>query len=371
GSSAALQRRKAPPRRPDSSDDRYVMTKHAAIYPSEDELQSIQKIVSITERALKLVSDIITDQDKASEEDKDKKESCKDRALKGVMRVGVLAKGLLLRGDKNVNLVLLCSEKPTKSLLTRIVEHLPKQLTIVTPEKYEVKGSIQEAAIILTSCTEPKMQVTITLTSPIIREESGRDGDVTSGLVKDPADVLERQKCLDALAALRHAKWFQARANGLQSCVIIIRILRDLCQRVPTWSSFPGWAMELLVEKAISSASAPLSPGDALRRIFECISSGILLPGGPGLVDPCEKKPVDTLVPMEEQQREDITSSAQFALRLLAFRQIHKVLGMDPLPQMNPRFNIRNSRKRRRDNSDGTDSFEGEGKKDKKDYDSL
>uniref|UniRef100_A0A672Z930 Zinc finger RNA-binding protein n=1 Tax=Sphaeramia orbicularis TaxID=375764 RepID=A0A672Z930_9TELE len=360
-----------PQRRPDSSDDRYVMTKHAAIYPSEDELQSIQKIVSITERALKLVSDIITDQDKPKDEEKEKKDPLKDRALKGVMRVGVLAKGLLLRGDKNVNLVLLCSEKPTKGLLTRIVEHLPKQLTMVTPEKYEVKGSIQEAAIILTSCSEPKMQVTITLTSPVIREENGRDGDVTSGMVKDPADVLDRQICLDALAALRHAKWFQARANGLQSCVIIIRILRDLCQRVPTWSAFPGWAMELLVEKAISSASAPLSPGDALRRVFECISSGILLPGGPGLVDPCEKNPVDTLTTMGEQQREDITSSAQFALRLLAFRQIHKVLGMDPLPQINPRFNIRNSRKRRRDNSDGTDSFEGEGKKDKKDYDSF
>lgn len=103
---------------------------------------------------------------------------------------------------------------------------------------------------------------------------------------------------------------------------------------------------------------------------------------------------------MGGQQREDITLSAQvrpssralvvvvvyweapstvywlpplpqFALRLLAFRQIHKVLGMDPLPQMNPRFNVRNSRKRRRDNSDGNDSFEGEGKKDKKDYDSF
>lgn len=54
------------------------------------------------------------------------------RTLKGVMRVGVLAKGLLLRGDKNVNLVLLCSEKPTQSLLTRIVEHLPKQLTVLS-----------------------------------------------------------------------------------------------------------------------------------------------------------------------------------------------------------------------------------------------
>uniref|UniRef100_A0A672Z988 Zinc finger RNA-binding protein n=1 Tax=Sphaeramia orbicularis TaxID=375764 RepID=A0A672Z988_9TELE len=93
-----------PQRRPDSSDDRYVMTKHAAIYPSEDELQSIQKIVSITERALKLVSDIITDQDKPKDEEKEKKDPLKDRALKGVMRVGVLAKGLLLRGDKNVNL---------------------------------------------------------------------------------------------------------------------------------------------------------------------------------------------------------------------------------------------------------------------------
>ncbi|XP_051534404.1 zinc finger RNA-binding protein-like [Myxocyprinus asiaticus] len=362
-----------PPRRPDSSDDRYVMTKHTAIYPSEDELQAIQKIVSITERALKLVSDIITDQEstKGKEEDKEKKEPPKDRVLKGVMRVGVLAKGLLLRGDKNVNLVLLCSEKPTKNLLTLIVEHLPKQLTVVTPEKYEVKGSVQEGAIILSSCAEPKMQVTITLTSPVIREESTRDGDVTSSMVKDPADVLDRQKCLDALAALRHAKWFQARANGLQSCVIVIRILRDLCQRVPTWSAFPSWAMELLVEKAISSASGPMSPGDALRRVFECISSGILLSGAPGLIDPCEKNPTNTLAAMEEQQREDITSSAQFALRLLAFRQIHKVLGMDPLPQINSHFNVRNNRKRRRDNSDGADGFEAEGKKDKKDYDGF
>uniref|UniRef100_A0A8K9XBW7 Zinc finger RNA-binding protein n=1 Tax=Oncorhynchus mykiss TaxID=8022 RepID=A0A8K9XBW7_ONCMY len=354
-----------PPRRPDSSDDRYVMTKHTAIYPSEEELQAVQKIVSITERALKLVSDI-TDQEKTKETTGEEKEK------EGVMRVGVLAKGLLLRGDKNVNLVLLCSEKPTKTLLSCIVEHLPKQL-LVTPEKYEVKSSIEDCSIILTSEADPKMTVTVTLTSPSIREEETpatpppRDGDVT--LVKDPEDVLDRLKCLAALAALRHAKWFQARANGLQSCVIVIRILRDLCQRVPTWSSFPSWAMELLVEKTISSASGPLSPGDALRRVFECISSGILLPGGPGLVDPCEKNPTDTLTTMEEQHREDITSSAQFALRLLAFRQIHKVLGMDPLPQTNPRFNVHHNRKRRRDN-DGADGFEGEGKKDKKDFDS-
>lgn len=58
------------------------------------------------------------------------------RALKGVLRVGVLAKGLLLRGDRNVNLVLLCSEKPSKTLLSRIAEKLPKQLAVSVMEMF-------------------------------------------------------------------------------------------------------------------------------------------------------------------------------------------------------------------------------------------
>ncbi|KAG8437588.1 hypothetical protein GDO86_008338 [Hymenochirus boettgeri] len=214
----------APLRRPDSSDDRYVMTKHAAIYPTEEELQAVQKIVSLTERALKLVSDSMADQDKSkTKESDDKKDLTKDRVLKGVLRVGVLAKGLLLRGDRNVSLVLLCAEKPTKALLTRIAESLPKQLAVICPEKYDVSCCVPEASIILNSCVEPKMQVTITLTSPVIREENMRDGDVTPGMVKDPPDVLDRQKCLDALAALRHAKWFQVRNIILLSYCSLMR----------------------------------------------------------------------------------------------------------------------------------------------------
>ncbi|CAJ0959366.1 unnamed protein product [Ranitomeya imitator] len=133
----------APLRRPDSSDDRYVMTKHAAIYPTEEELQAVQKIVSLTERALKLVSDVLTDQDKTKgKEPEEKKDPTKERALKGVLRVGVLAKGLLLRGDRNVSLVLLCAEKPTKTLLTRIAENLPKQLAVSAYVKSFMFGNI-------------------------------------------------------------------------------------------------------------------------------------------------------------------------------------------------------------------------------------
>lgn len=69
--------------------------------------------------------------------------------------------------------------------------------------------------------------------------------------------------------------------------------------------------MELLTEKVLSSAGGPMSPGEALRRILEALSSGILLPNGPGLMDPCEKDPIDASAGLTLQQREDLTASAQ------------------------------------------------------------
>lgn len=38
-------------------------------------------------------------------------------------------------------------------------------------------------------------------------------------------------------------------------------------------------AMELLVEKVLSSAPRPLSPGDAMRRVLEYVATGALLTG--------------------------------------------------------------------------------------------
>lgn len=146
--------------RPESFDDRHVIAKHAEIYPKEEELQIIQRIVSHTERALKFVSDALTDkttqngvnkpetvsvapqttEENAAEKTDEKataqatdsnaqatttptnpsasdkeikpKEDGRDnqlfsfqkdaegstvRLLKGVMRVGLLAKGILLK----------------------------------------------------------------------------------------------------------------------------------------------------------------------------------------------------------------------------------------------------------------------------------
>lgn len=72
-------------RRPDSSDDRHVLAKHADIYTKEEELGAIQKIVSNTEKALKMVSDYLAEVDAPKEQQvkpKIKKEKEKEEEAK-------------------------------------------------------------------------------------------------------------------------------------------------------------------------------------------------------------------------------------------------------------------------------------------------
>lgn len=103
----------------------------------------------------------------------------------------------------------------------------------------------------------------------------------------------------------------------------------------------------MLTQTVLESFGYPMTPGDAVRRVFEAISSGILLSSKytvfssfPNLFifsiterailyDPCEKEKTDVMEPLTPQQREDITSSAQHALRLIIFDQMHKILDME------------------------------------------
>lgn len=62
------------------NDDRHVMAKHSAIYPTQEELENVQNMVSHTERALKAVSDWLDKQEKGSpKSDADGTETDKER----------------------------------------------------------------------------------------------------------------------------------------------------------------------------------------------------------------------------------------------------------------------------------------------------
>ncbi|XP_054459859.1 interleukin enhancer-binding factor 3a isoform X2 [Anoplopoma fimbria] len=331
--------------------DRHVMAKHSEVYPSPEELEAVQSIVSRVECALKTVSDQM-DTLKDNKQNTEPGSDSQDRVLRGVMRVGLVAKGLLLTGDKGLELVLLCSKKPNITLLNQVAEKLTAQLEASSAGTYKVSQCPEDAALVVTTTKESALTLTIHLTSPLVRtkqesktaeeeneeekeeeeKEKEEEKEEEARTVNDPPDVLDRQKCLTALASLRHAKWFQAKVNNLSSAVLVIRIMRDLCNRVPTWTPLSGWPLELLVEKAVGTSERPMGAGESLRRVLECVASGILMEDGPGIKDPCEKETVDATAYLTLQQREDITQSAQFALRLCAFGQMHKVLGMDYKP---------------------------------------
>ncbi|KAK2919377.1 interleukin enhancer-binding factor 3-like isoform X1 [Channa argus] len=323
--------------------DRHVMAKHSEVYPSLEELEAVQKIISHVECALKNVSDQMDNPKDGNEntEAESPGDNSQERVLRGVMRVGLVAKGLLLKGDKDLELVLLCSNKPTVTLLQQVAEKLNTQLEETSAGTYTVSQCSEDATIVVTNTKESVLSLTIHLTSPLVRMEQEIKAAETeeTRTVNDPPDILDRQKCLTALASLRHAKWFQAKVNNLNSAVVVIRIMRDLCNRVPTWAPLSGWPLELLVEKAIVTSERPMGAGESFRRVLECVASGILLEDGPGIKDPCEKETVDAIANLTMQQREDITQSAQFALRLSAFGQMHKVLGMDYKP-VKPRKSV-------------------------------
>ncbi|VDM42799.1 unnamed protein product [Toxocara canis] len=344
-----------PGRRVETSEDRHVMAKHKQIYPDDIQLNAVEKLVAMIEKALKGVSDQFAAKDTktegtaaaASDAKGDEKTTTpvstptnggapqRDRLLKGVMRVGLLAKGLLIKSDKEVQLVVLCSQPPSRTLLSQVAKLLPDHLEKGENDIVTVLEKADESALLVKQ-SDNDMICRIVLSAVTLREdtnnsESGakQTSDKQLPVIKDP---LPKGPCLDALAELRHAKWFQARCANLQSAGITLRIFREIRQRVPAWQPLSTWATELFVEKVLASHGAPLSPGDAVRRVFEAIASGVLFSTGPGLKDPCEKDGRDVLADLSGQQREDITAGSQHALRLIAFNQMYKVLNVERLP---------------------------------------
>ena len=66
------------------------------------------------------------------------------------------------------------------------------------------------------------------------------------------------------------------------------------------------------MQKCIVTANSDFTkPGDMFRRVMECVASGLFLPTGPGLSDPCEKGLVDAAAGLRAQDRVNITLSAQ------------------------------------------------------------
>lgn len=91
------------------------------------------------------------------------------------------ALGLLLQGDNNVQLVVLCAEKPTSAVLKRVVQELPTQLKKIADDaKYTVTMAPVDGAVLI---SDGSITVKVSLTSPLLREAAGKWNHLKPSLV--------------------------------------------------------------------------------------------------------------------------------------------------------------------------------------------
>ena len=162
------------PSPPFSEEDHHVVEKHQSIFPEREELAIIMEMVQMTERALKSVSDTLATALHAGQ-----------REMVGVARVGDLAKSLLLAGDRQVELVVMCRLKPTVDLLDTIagaLQPLMAQVSARTGYNYKATALHKQSALTvsLEEGDPPHYTVLVSLTSTQHRapgQQSGQDGE--------------------------------------------------------------------------------------------------------------------------------------------------------------------------------------------------
>ncbi|CAD5210256.1 unnamed protein product [Bursaphelenchus xylophilus] len=309
----------------DAYDEQHVHARLEQIKPELEQIKDCERLVGVVEKALKKISDKLTEENG---------ENDGERTLRGVIRVGPLGEHLLLKTDKQINTVLLCREIPTISLLQKLVQLFPQNVEDETERsKVSVESCATESGFIVRlSDVDLKCVVTLSCVGlrQVVPSDAKKDGQaVEEKAVVMPPDPLPKENCLKALADLRHTKFFQSKCMEVPSLVEVVLLLRDVGARIDTWSVFSLYVLELLVYKTILSHPMPMRVSDAFRRFFEVMSTGQYLSIRSTLEDPCEKDGVNPLADLTKQQRENIICSAQHGLRLIAYDQIHTILGME------------------------------------------
>ncbi|RXM92799.1 Interleukin enhancer-binding factor 2-like [Acipenser ruthenus] len=133
-----------------------------------------------------------------------------------------------------------------------------------------------------------------------------------------------------ALAAIRHARWFEE--NASQSTVkVLIRLLKDLRARFPGFEPLTPWIIDLLGHSAVMNnpSRQPLSLNVAYRRCLQMLAAGLFLPGSVGITDPCESGNFRVHTVMTLEQQDMVCFTAQSLVRILSHGGYRKILGLE------------------------------------------
>ena len=142
---------------------------------------------------------------------------------------------------------------------------------------------------------------------------------------------LDYKPMVQAMAAIRHTRWFDENATH-SSIKVLVRLLKDLRSRFVGLEPMNPWILDLLAHYCIMNnpTHQPLPLAPAFKRVLQILSAGFFLPGSLGMLDPCEAGNVRVHTAMTLEQQDQVGYTAQTLLRVLAQGGMKKVIGIDP-----------------------------------------
>uniref|UniRef100_A0A0N5BW42 DZF domain-containing protein n=1 Tax=Strongyloides papillosus TaxID=174720 RepID=A0A0N5BW42_STREA len=284
---------------------------------SQNEMTKIDEMFTEVEKALANLSSVETDR-------------CVGSVLKikCIERVGILPCGIAINIDKEFDLNLVLTDYPTCKDFDYIVSNLPGELDKVSCSKWKIIPKMSESSILINSM-DSVYSINLCITSPACRDSNISPSQAPEVLTFDSTNNILRK--------VRHFNWFEHYYGSDKDVKSTIQILRQISYKIPSWKVFNDdvYLMLLLFHTSISSLVEKLYPSGLLRRFFEMLASGLVVPKSFTIIDPCERDETNILKNLSQQVREDITNCAQHALRMMSFNKLPDIIFLEKKVEVN------------------------------------
>ncbi|KAG8519901.1 Interleukin enhancer-binding factor 2, partial [Galemys pyrenaicus] len=264
--------------------------------------------------------------------------------IEEVRQVGSYKKGTMTTGHNVADLVVILKILPTLEAVAALGNKVVESLRAQDPsEGLSLLLSMYSLTVGARSDIIPTLLTNSVLT--MLTNETGFEISSSDATVKilittvppnlrklDPELHLDIKVLQSALAAIRHARWFEE--NASQSTVkVLIRLLKDLRIRFPGFEPLTPWILDLLGHYAVMNnpTRQPLALNVAYRRCLQILAAGLFLPGSVGITDPCESGNFRVHTVMTLEQQDMVCYTAQTLVRILSHGGFRKILGQEDL----------------------------------------